>query len=70
MKKQYYVYYRDDGTIGRIAKFEDNLFYGYEKGDWVEMPGLIKIHFDITDYEEIDENEVEELKKEYDEQKV
>lgn len=63
MKELYYVH-RDEGKVTRIAKKENGLYYGYEKGKWVEMPGLIKIEFEITDYEEITKEEAERLIKE------
>lgn len=64
MKELYYVYRKNDGSTGRIAKFADGLYYGYEKGEWVSMPELIKIQEEITDYEEIDKAEAEKLIKE------
>lgn len=61
-KETFYVYKRDDGTIGRIAKFVDNKPYGYENGEWVFMPTLYKIRNDVTnDYEEISKEEADRL---------
>lgn len=58
----YYVYWRDDGTAGRIAKFEDRVPYGWQDGQWVFMPGLNKITWDVTaDYSEITEEEAMRL---------
>lgn len=56
----YYVY-RKNGRIGRIAKITNSCAYGYEDGRWVEMPGLIRIKFDDTDFEDISQKEAEEL---------
>ena len=62
-KEIYYVYVSDNGFIGRVAKFVDGHPYGYDEdaGDWVFMPGLVKIKFDITDYEEITKEQAERL---------
>ena len=62
-KETYYVYRGDNGEIGRIAKFVGAVPYGWdkEKGEWVEMPRLIKIKFEITNYEEISKDEAERL---------
>lgn len=58
----YYVYKKNDGTNGRIAKQEPwGVYWGWENGEWVKMPGLIKISFEITNYESISEEEAEEL---------
>ena len=59
MKEKYYIYKKDDGSNGTIAKFSNGLFYKYESGKWIETPELIKIFFEITNYEEIDEKELE-----------
>lgn len=56
----YYVY-RNNGRVGRIAKITSGCAYGYEDGRWVAMPGLIKIQFDITDFEHISQKEAEKL---------
>ena len=57
----YYVY-KLDGKIGRIAKQEPwGVFWGWENGEWVKMPGLAKITWEITNYEEIDEAEAMRL---------
>ena len=45
----------------RLAKFENNLPYGYEGGEWVYMPSLFKIQNDITDYEEVTEEDAEQI---------
>ena len=61
-KKEYYVRYRADGEVGRIARFEDDLPYGYVNGEWIFMPSLNKIKEDATsDYEEVDEAQAEKL---------
>lgn len=62
-KEIYYVNVNDDGVIGRIAKFDGVIPYGYdeEKNEWIEIPSLIKIKFDITDYEEITKEQAERL---------
>ena len=58
---RYYVY-KKGGRIGRIAKIENGACpYGWDQGRWIPMPGLIKINFDITDYQEIGEAEAFEL---------
>ena len=61
-KQTQYFVYRSHGRVGRVAKFVDGLYpYGWDKGKWVFMPGLIKIKFDITDYEEITKKEALKL---------
>ena len=60
-RTDYYVYYCD-GRPTRVAKIEDgSCAYGWENGRWVSMPGLIKIRFEITDYEEISKEEAMRL---------
>ena len=57
----YYVY-RNNGEVTRIAKIVDRaLAYAWGDGKWVEMPGLLKIINDVTDYEEISKEEAENL---------
>ena len=66
MKEVYYVYRKKDNSIGRIAKrAKDGKYYGYEKGTWIEMPGLKKIEFEVTDYEEISKEEAMRLTKKF-----
>ena len=61
MKSIYYVY-RDGDKIYRVARIDNgSLAYGYEGGKWVYMPSLIKIQNEITDYEEISEDEANKL---------
>ncbi len=58
----YYVNWGDDGTAGRIAKYDDGVFYGWQDGQWVHMPSLAKIEWDVTaDYSEITEEEAMKL---------
>lgn len=65
MKKVlYYVLIKQNGEIGRLAKFVDNIPYGYDptKKEWVYMPALVKIQNDVTtDYQEISEAEAEKI---------
>jgi hypothetical protein len=61
MAKTAFYVLRDGETINRLAKIEDSIPYGYEGGEWVYMPSLIKIVNDLTDYEEIDESEANEI---------
>ena len=57
----YYVY-RLNGAVRRIAKIVDRaVAYGWEGGKWVEMPNLLKIINDVTDYDEISKKEAEIL---------
>ena len=64
-KTYYYVNWSDDGTAGRIAKFVDRLPYGWQDGQWVFMPSLTKIAWDVTaDYDEITEEEAMKLIRE------
>lgn len=57
----YYVY-RRNGEVTRIAKIVDrSLAYGWDNGEWVEMPNLLKIINDITDFEEISKEEADVL---------
>lgn len=60
MKDRYYVL-KDEERVARVAKISDGLPYGYEGGEWVFMPGLAKIQYDDTDYEEISEEEANKL---------
>ena len=60
-KEIYYVYKSEDGFIGRVAKFVDNIPYGWDNGKWIYMPGLIKIQFEVTDYYEISKEEAEQI---------
>ncbi len=60
MKKEiYYIYKNDDGTFGRVVKFENYTFYGFEDGKWIEMPDLVRIFFEVTNFEEISKEEAE-----------
>lgn len=62
MNKTRYFVLRINGDLKRLAKIEDNaLAYGYEGGDWVSMPDLLKIINDITDYDEISEDEANKI---------
>ena len=59
--KNYYVF-RFNGEVRRIARITDNWdACGWENGKWVSMPGLLKIEHDITDYEDITEEEAMKL---------
>ena len=59
--KNYYVF-RFNGEVRRIARITDNWdACGWENGKWVSMPGLLKIQHDITDYEDITEEEAMKL---------
>lgn len=62
-KETYYVYRSDDGELGRVAKIVGSNAYGYdkEKNEWVSMPRLIKILFEVTNYEKISKEEAERL---------
>ena len=60
-----YYAYKYDGKVGRIAKQEPwGVFWGWENGEWVKMPSLMKITWDITDYECIGEEEAMQLIRE------
>lgn len=62
MNKTRYFVLRINGDLKRLAKIEDNaLAYGYEGGAWVSMPDLLKIINDITDYDEISEDEANKI---------
>lgn len=62
MKESYYIRKWDDGSIN-LAKIEGNNAYSYDPKEqsWVENQGLIKIAFDMTDYDEISKDEVEKF---------
>ena len=63
-KETYYVYRNDNGVTGRVAKFADNLPYGYdkEKKEWIFMPSLMSIREDVTsDFVKISKEEAERL---------
>ena len=61
-KPIYYVYYNDyDGTIGNIVKRENHSYYIYEDGNWEVKNYLIKIEFEVTEYEEVSEEEAFKL---------
>ena len=53
-KEIYYVCVCGDGLIARIAKFVGAISYGYgeELNEWIEMPSLVKIRFDIIQKKE------------------
>ena len=58
------LYYanKSNGHVGRIAKQEPwGVFWGWENGQWVEMPSLCKITYEITNYEDITEEEAMRL---------
>lgn len=62
MKKNYrYYVHRYNGKVTRIARLGNNGAYGWEDGNWVQMNGLWKIENDITDYEDITEEEAMHL---------
>lgn len=57
-----YYAYKSDGYVGRIAKQDPwGVYWGWENGEWVKMPSLIKISYEITDYETISEEEAMRL---------
>ena len=62
-KELYYVYKTDSGKLGRVAKIVDGLAYGYDSEikDWVEMPDLIRIQLEDTNFEPISKEEAERL---------
>ena len=61
-KEFFYVHRDDDGNVTRLAKQSDGLFYGWENGEWIEMPTLNKIMFDASaDYDDISKDEAEKL---------
>lgn len=70
MKESYYVRKWEDGSKN-LAKIDGSNAYQYipKEQSWVENQALIKIAFDMTDYDEISKDEVEkviiELNKEY-----
>ena len=57
---KYYIHKLGD-RITRLAKIDSGSAYGYENGRWVSMPGLVKIKFEVTDYEEISEEEAKKI---------
>ena len=60
----YYAFYYD-GELKRIAKIEDNAIAdGFDGANWVEMPNLLKIVNEDTDYQPITEAEANKLIKE------
>lgn len=64
MKEKYYVYVSSNGELGRAAKrTSDGKYYGWEKGEWVEMPNLKRMEFDITNFEEITKKQLEGIIK-------
>lgn len=58
MKEFYYVL-KEKSIPKRVAKKENGIWYGFEKDDWKEMPQLIKIEEDVTDYEKISKAKAE-----------
>ena len=65
MSKTKYYILKLNNEIKRLAKIEDGaLAYGYEGGKWVSMPSLLKIQNDITDFEDISEDEANKIIKE------
>lgn len=68
MKELYYV--RDLGNgIKTFAKIDgvDAYSYDFDKKEWYANQDMIKIQFDMTDYDEISKEEMEKLLKELDE---
>lgn len=63
IKETYYVYRSDSGVLGRVAKIVGVNAFGWdkEKKEWVEMPSLLKIKFEITNFDEITKEEAEAL---------
>ena len=59
----YYVYTSDSGKLGRVVKIADKRAYGYnsESKEWEEMPSLIRILFEDTNFEPISKEEAEKL---------
>lgn len=59
----YYVLYRDDGSVGRLARITDGIAYGYnpEGKIWEFRPSLVRLMFEDTDYVEISKGEAERL---------
>ena len=64
-KKTYYVEKKADGKIADFVKIEDGVAYAwnFKKKDWVESPSMIKIVFDMTEFDEIGEAEANEIIK-------
>lgn len=61
-KKHRYYVHKHDGKVTRLARLGNDGAFGFEGGDWVEMPGLWKIEWDVTaDYEEISKEEADAL---------
>ncbi|MBO4219406.1 MAG: hypothetical protein J5933_00575 [Clostridia bacterium] len=57
-----YYAYKSNGYVGRIAKQDPwGVFWGWENGQWVKMPSLYKITYEITNYEDITEEEAMHL---------
>ena len=53
----YYVY-RRAGEVRRLARIVGGyLAYAYEGGGWIERASLIRIIYELTEYEEISEAE-------------
>ena len=66
MMVSYYVR-RYDGKVTRLAKIEDHINpYGYVDGKWESMNSLIKILYEITDFDEITEEEAKQIMAELD----
>ncbi len=58
---RYYVH-KYEGKVTRIAKIcGSGGAYGWEDGKWVLMPGLRKIEWEITDFDDISKEEAERL---------
>ena len=60
-KKDRYYVHKYEGKVTRVAKLGDDGAFGWEKGKWVEMPGLWKIEWEVTDYDDITKEEADKL---------
>ncbi len=68
MKELYYV--RDFGSgINTLAKIVgvDAYSYDFNKKKWYANQDMVKIQFDMTDYDEISKEEAKKIMKEMDE---
>lgn len=59
VKNERYYVYKYNGKVTCIAKLGDDGVYGWIGGKWVFVPGLRKIEWDITDYEDISQEEAD-----------
>ena len=60
-KKYRYYVHKYEGKVTRIARLGSDGAFGWDGFRWVEIPGLCKIEWEVTDYDDITKEEAEKL---------